>query len=164
MDILISLKIKEKLEKFSESNSEMNGIEDNEINEYEKLLRHYEAEIRSHIKTEHQMKLFSEAQQSRIEELEKIKEELKAKIKFLSEQISKNKMNSPVDYSDFEQAKNENLSLKNLVKSYEDRNLNIIELEKRLRNQNSKFNSEIKNLDESYKEKIKKLKKKDYSI
>jgi hypothetical protein len=43
------------------------------------------------------------------------------------------------------------------VKSYEEHNLKIPELEKKLRSQKSKFETELKNIDSFYKEKIKSL-------
>ena len=63
--------------------------------------------------------------------------------------------------------KNENLSLKNLVETYEERNLNIFEIEKKIKFQQSKYKNELKEIQEKYedvnilyKQKIKKYKKK----
>jgi hypothetical protein len=50
IDILISTTVKEKLERISQNNSELINIDEIEINEYEKLLRQVEGEIRNHIK------------------------------------------------------------------------------------------------------------------
>ena len=52
------------------------------------------------------------------------------------------------------------MNLKFLVKSYEERNLTITELEKKIRSQQTKFESEIKDIKSVYKEKIMHLKRK----
>jgi len=56
--------------------------------------------------------------------------------------------------------KNEVSSLKNLINSYEERNLNIADLEKKIRLQHSKHQAELKSIEEKYLEKIKRYKKK----
>jgi hypothetical protein len=84
IDILINLKVEEKLESEKNANANVNSKanentnnnnyynskEDNQ-NEYEVLLRKLESDIRIHIKIEHQLKLYSEGLQQRIEDLEK---------------------------------------------------------------------------------------------
>jgi len=88
IEILINLKVEEKIQAHKENKDDqqinMNNFfnEDEEgVNEYERLLRQLEAEIRNHIKIEHQLKLHSDTLQARVEELEQIKEELKVKNK-----------------------------------------------------------------------------------
>ena len=82
IDILISLKVEERLEseKNANANANENAYEKNNNNyafsndyqnEYEVLLRKLESDIRTHIKIEHQLKLYSEGLQQRIEDLEK---------------------------------------------------------------------------------------------
>lgn len=50
IDILISTTVKEKLERISQNNSDLIHLDDLEVNEYEKLLRQVEGEVRTHIK------------------------------------------------------------------------------------------------------------------
>ena len=70
IDILINLKVEKKLESEKNANENNASLEDNQ-NEYEVLLRKLESDIRTHIKIEHQLKLYSEGLQQRIEDLEK---------------------------------------------------------------------------------------------
>lgn len=51
--------------------------------------------------------------------------------------------------------KNENNNLKLLIKSYEERNNIIIDLEKKLRLQQARYEKEVKDLESAHKEKIK---------
>ena len=51
--------------------------------------------------------------------------------------------------------KNENNNLKLLIKSYEERNNIIIDLEKMLRLQQARYEKEVKDLESAHKEKIK---------
>jgi hypothetical protein len=46
-------------------------------------------------------------------------------------------------------------NLKQVVKSYEDQNLKLAEMEKKLKNQNIKFDKQIKQIEDKYKERIK---------
>lgn len=92
IDILISTTVKEKLEKISANNSDLINLDETEVNEYEKQLRQVESEIRNHIRVsfydiqiEHQMKLFAEVQQTKIDEIEKLNEELKRRLKEVNE-------------------------------------------------------------------------------
>jgi hypothetical protein len=59
------------------------------------------------------------------------------------------------DTKEIELLKSENSNLKLLIKSYEDRNNIIIELEKKLRSQQARYEKEVKDLESAYKEKIK---------
>lgn len=94
--------------------------------------------------------------QTRIDELETYKEELKQKVKSLQDvytiwnQVNKNRDPSDSDY--FDNLKNENLSLKQIIKSYEERNISITELEKKIREKQAKHERELKELEAKYKE------------
>lgn len=92
IDILISTTVKEKLERISANNSDLYNLDETEVNEYEKQLRQVESEIRNHIRVsffdiqiEHQMKLFAEVQQSKIDEIDNLNEELKKRLKEANE-------------------------------------------------------------------------------
>jgi hypothetical protein len=92
IDILISTTVKEKLERISANNSDLINLDETDVNEYEKQLRQVESEIRNHIRVsfydiqiEHQMKLFAEVQQTKIDEVEKLNEELKKRLKEANE-------------------------------------------------------------------------------
>jgi hypothetical protein len=92
IDILISTTVKEKLERISANNSDLINLDETEVNEYEKQLRQVESEIRNHIRVsfydiqiEHQMKLFAEVQQAKIDEQDKLNEDLKRKLKEANE-------------------------------------------------------------------------------
>lgn len=50
--------------------------------------------------------------------------------------------------------------MKHILKSYEEQALKISELEKKLRNQNTKHEKEMKNVEEKYKDKLKSYSKK----
>lgn len=105
------------------------------------------------------MKIHSENLQQRVEELEKQKEELKMKNKLLQEQLARSGTN-PDEEEEMKNYKNEISHLQQLVKTYEEHNLKIPELEKKLRNQRVKFEKEMKNMESFYKEKIKTFSKK----
>jgi len=63
-----------------------------------------------------------------------------------------NKSRDPVDSDHFENLKNENQSLKQIIKSYEERNISITELEKKIREKQAKHDRELKELEAKYKE------------
>jgi hypothetical protein len=65
-----------------------------------------------------------------------------------------NKSRDPVDSDHFENLKNENQSLKQIIKSYEERNISITELEKKIREKQAKHDRELKELEAKYKEVI----------
>ena len=97
--------------------------------------------------------------QSRVEELEKAKEELKQKTKKLSEvlifirkQLKKVDSNSDEIQGnigdkkknvEIHNLKNELDNLKTIIKSYEERNINISDLEKKIRIKQANFDKEI---------------------
>ena len=81
IDITIS-KLAEK--KANEYMSKENGNQD-----YESLLIKYEKDIRGHIKTENQLKLYADSLQNNIEEIEKEKKELNDIINIKNNEINK---------------------------------------------------------------------------
>lgn len=77
IDILVDLRVEERvLHKNNISNDIQNTSIEEEGNIYEPLLRKLESDIRAHIKLEHQFKLHTESLVSKIEDLEKEKENL----------------------------------------------------------------------------------------
>ena len=67
LDILISLKLDEELQKYLNDN---NNNDPNTISEYEKLLQKEEADIREHISVEHQLKIQCEKFAEKLDILE----------------------------------------------------------------------------------------------
>ena len=63
IDIIISIKVDEKIQEFIESKKEVK----NSSEQYEELLRQEEGEIRKHIGIEHQLKLQIEKLQEKLE-------------------------------------------------------------------------------------------------
>ena len=104
------------------------------------------------------MKLHIETMQSRIDELECKKHELKKKyislqdvnIQFYFKQVNRSRENNDIDY--VENLKNENLNLKQIIKSYEERNISITELERKIREKQAKHEKELKDLEDKYKD------------
>ena len=106
--------------------------------DYESMLIKYEKDIRSHIKTEHQLKLYADSLQNNIEELERD--------------------NNNINYKDIIKEKNDIIrELKNelnynkkLLKSYEEQNKKLSDSEKKLKNIaqkiEKKYKKEIENL------------------
>jgi len=129
---------------------------------YEKELRHLENEIRSHIKIEYQLKLHSDTLKSKVDELEKNASESKHKIISLQDQLSKLKeIKIELNSQDLiENLKKENLNLKLLMKSYEDRSAQFKEVEEKYREKQTKYEKELVELEAKYKEKIRYLTKK----
>ena len=74
LDIIISIKLDEELEKYKYNN------EPNTTNEYEKLLQKEEEEIRGHISIEHQLKIQCEKYAEKIDILEDEKDILLSQI------------------------------------------------------------------------------------
>lgn len=75
IDILVDIKVKKQIETFFSNYNIRSESSDAEV--YEELLRKYEADIRNHIKIEHQMKIYSDNLKIKIEDLEKSKAEYK---------------------------------------------------------------------------------------
>ena len=65
--------------------------------QFENMLQKLEAEIRNHIRIEHQLKLHIETNQNRLDELEKFKNEAEIKILDLEEKLTENKKNDNKD-------------------------------------------------------------------
>ena len=70
---------------------------------------------------------------------------------FIVQQISKTK-ESNRDSDFIMDLKNENSNLKQLIKSYEERNISITELERKIREKQAKHEKELKDLDIKYKD------------
>jgi chromosome segregation ATPase len=102
------------------------------------------------------MKLHTDTLQFRVEELEKEKSELFKKYSKMQEQTARRTN----DVEEIMGYKKQIADLSELVRTYEEHNLKIPQLEKKLRSQKAKYEGEIKTLDDSYKEKIAHLNKK----
>ena len=70
-------------------------------------------------------------------------------------QIKKTDPSKDKKESEIGNLKSEIQNLKHILKSYEDQAIKLSDLEKKLRNQNTKHEKEMKSLEEKYKEKIK---------
>ena len=170
LDTIIEILVDEKL-------SEYEKQKENKPQEYETVLIKYESDIRGHIKIEHQLKLYAESLQSDIEDLEKENKRLLNKLNYYK------KKGNILDDKDFEDESNyksnkskilnENskddemneikLELKNnliLLKSYEEQNLKLSNVEKRLKNLLVKKEKEYLDNEKKLKEEIKILNKK----
>jgi hypothetical protein len=150
IDIFVNQKVEEELN-FKLKKDESFGnfeFEDNCATEYEKLLRKLEADIRVYIQNDLRSKLEIETLYERIGELENEKGEIVWKYNKLQEHIQSMKS------SDVENYKKQIDDLTAVVRTYEEHNLKIPILEKKLRAQKSKYESEIKALEESYKQKL----------
>ena len=157
-ETLVQVLVEEKINKYNQK-------KDNYPQEYEALLIKLEKDIRTHIQTEHQLKLYAESLQTVIEEKEK-------------ENIILKKMLSNIDNNDnHDNNNNNNINVinindkinelkqeieinKKILKSYESQNLKLTESEKNLKakliNEYKIFNKkEIK-----YKQKIDSLNEK----
>jgi len=89
---------------------------------------------------------------------------LKKEIENLKKTLKINKENSNNNTSSNLNLENENLkkevdSLKKIIKSYEQKNLKTTELEKIIRNQQSKYDKQIEDIESNYREKIKYINK-----
>ena len=120
IDITI-LKLAEK--KANEYISKENGNQD-----YESLLIKYEKDIRSHIKIEHQLKLYADSLQNDIEEIEKEREELNDIINIKNNEI--NKIKKELNY---------------LKKTFEIQKRNFNEIERKIKNNFVKSEKKYKN-------------------
>ena len=105
--------------------------------DYESMLIKYEKDIRGHIKTEHQLKLFADSLQNNIEELEKEKNESTHKSNYKDIINEKNNI-----ISELKKEINYN---KKLIKSYEEQNIKLAENEKKLKNIITKIEHKYKN-------------------
>ena len=129
IDISISKLAEKKANEFISKESEKQ--------DYESLLIKCEKDIRGHIRTEHQLKLYSDSLQTNIEEIEKEKNELNDIINIKNNEIKKMK-------------KEMNFLKKNL----ENQKKNLDEIEKKLKNF-AKIEKKYKNEIESLKKQVK---------
>ena len=157
--------------------------------EYESVLIKYEADIREHIKIEHQMKLYVdslEAEKSDVqEELKKVKVKMKGLLKernqhnymhinkdnnTLDKEISLNtlrknneKLNDQLEgaYKKEKELMKQINDLKNLCKSYEEQTNNLTETTKKLRDRLNEKEKELKEQTEKLKTDIQNLKQKE---
>lgn len=146
LNILIKLKVVDKLSKLKSNPAEFISLYDSELptNDYEKLLRRYEADIRNYIKVVNFLKIH-------IEELNQKQEILEKQI----EQMQKESMNFiPTTQSIEYRKKIEELT--SLIKTYEKRELQIPLLEKKIKKQKI----ELDKLDSYYKKQIQNFTKK----
>ena len=141
LNLLINLKVSDKLSKLKSNPMEFITLYGSDIpaNDYEKLLRRYEADIRNYIKLVNVLKI-------NIEELNQKQEILENQI----EQMQKESMNLiPTTQSIEYRKKIEELTA--LVKTYEKRDLKIPLLEEKIKKQKIELNQ----LDLYYKKQIK---------
>ena len=115
--------------------------------DYESMLIKYEKDIRGHIKTEHQLKLFADSLQNNIEDLEKEKNESTTNNNYKDIISEKNNI-----ISELKKEINYN---KKLIKSYEEQNIKLAENEKKLKNIITKIEQKYKNEIEILNKKIK---------
>lgn len=146
LSLLIDLKVSEKLSKQKTNPSEFYSTYGSETpsNEYEKLLRRYESDIRNYIKIENMLKIHID--------------ELNYKLELLQKQIEmlqKQSMNFVETTSSLEYKKKIE-ELTTLVNNYEKYNLKIPLLEKKIKIQKI----ELDKLDNYYKKQIKNYSKK----
>ena len=105
--------------------------------DYESMLIKYEKDIRGHIRTEHQLKLYADSLQYNIEELEKEKKNFNNNKNYKDILIEKN--------NEIDKLKKEIKHNKNLLKSYEEENIKLTNNEKKLKNIILKLEKKYKN-------------------
>lgn len=131
--------------KINEYNNKYTG--QNIQEDYESMLIKYEKDIRGHIKTEHQLKLYADSLQSNIEDLEKEKKELKYNNNYRDIIIKKddeiNNLKKEINYN------------KKIIKTYEEKNNKLLDNEKKFKNLLLKIEKKYKNEIESLNKKIK---------
>ena len=146
LNLLIDLKVNEKLSKIEKNPIEYISYYGSELpaNDYEKLLRRYEGDIRNYIRMVNILKIH-------IDDLNQKQELLQKQIEqFQKESINLIPTNKSLEY------KKKIEELTNLVKSYEKHNLKIPYLEKKIKIQKI----ELDKLDTYYKKQIKSFTKK----
>ena len=140
IDSVILTMAEKKINDYNKKNSNENIQTD-----YESMLIKYEKDIRGHIKTEHQLKLFADSLQNNIEDLEKEKAEN------LNNKNYKDIINEKNNIiNELKKDINHN---KIILKSYEEKNIKLEENEK-------KFQNLILKIEKKYKNEIEKLNKK----
>lgn len=129
IDITISILAEKKANEYN-----FKILKENIKQDYESLLIKYEQDIRGHIKTEHQLKLYTDSLQNNIEDLEKEKKEFNDIINIKNNEINKIKK-----------------ELNNYKKAFEIQNNNY---EKKIKNDFLKLEKKYKNEIESLNKKI----------
>jgi hypothetical protein len=138
-----------------------NEERDNTRQEYETVLIKYEADIREHIKIEHQMKLYIDSLETEKEELKYKNKLKKIKIDQLTQKLSNIKANTDDDQSTIivhedtsssrdSKTDNESISQVGKFRKFEEE---IIELKKELdkfKEQNKNLSNNIKKINEQY--------------
>lgn len=72
---------------------------------------------------------------------------------YISIELQQNIRSKESKESDYnENLKNENMNLKQIIKSYEERNISITELERKIREKQAKHEKELKDLEAKYKD------------
>ena len=133
--------------KINEYNSQFTN--ENIQQDYESMLVKYEKDIRGHIKTEHQLKLYADSLQNNIEDLEKGKTDTVDSSRNNYREIILEKNNI------INELKKENGYNKKLVKSYEEQNIKLADNEKKFKNLILKIEKKHKNEIEILNKKIK---------
>ena len=176
-DIIVKNLLEEKANIYNEER-------DNTRQEYETVLIKYEADIREHIKIEHQMKLYIDSLESEKEELKYKNHLKKLKIEQLSQKISNLKNNTIDDQSTiilreetssshdsksdnesvsqlgkFRKFEEEIIELKKELDKYKEQNKNLSNNIKKIKEQYNKELNEAKDIKNKYKKEIKLLKK-----
>ena len=146
LNLLIDLKVNEKLSKLEKNPMEFISYYGTDIpeNDYEKLLRRYEADIRNYIRMVNILKIHIEELNQKIELLQNQIEQ------FQKESINYIPTNKSLEY------KKKIEELTTLIKSYEKHNLKIPLLEKKIKKQKI----DLDKLDSFYKKQIKSFTKK----
>ena len=142
IDSIILTMAEKKINEYNKKTQNENIQED-----YESMLIKYEKDIRGHIKTEHQLKLYADSLQSNIEELEKERDEYKYNNNY--REIIKEKNNLITEL------KKEINYNKKIIKSYEEQNIKLGDNEKKLKNTIIKIEKKYKNEIEILNKKIK---------
>ena len=160
-------------------------MRDNKRQEYESVLIKYEADIREHIKIEHQMKLYIDNLEAQIDELKYKNKIKKKKIEQLSQKIfsmkltdedpslliigqdetsssqeTKTEAENSNKFCKFRRYEEEILELKTRIKKIEEQNSNLSNNIKTLKDENARKINEIRELETKYKKENKSLKKK----
>ena len=146
LNLLIDLKVNEKLSKLEKNPMEFISYYGTDIpeNDYEKLLRRYEGDIRNYIRMVNILKIHIEELNQKIELLQNQIEQ------FQKESINYIPTNKSLEY------KKKIEELTTLIKSYEKHNLKIPLLEKKIKKQKI----DLDKLDSFYKKQIKSFTKK----
>ena len=151
IDVFVQILVEQKVQEYKETKK-------NSQEEYETLLIKLESDIRSHISTEHVLKLEAENMQYEIEDLERENQKMVELLrKYDSEGIN-------AKDNEIEKLSNELDNMKQLLKSYEEQNLKLSHIEKKLKTQIIKINQESQTNEKKYIEQINQLNNKIASL